>query len=186
MRAAIIFLLVGCAACVSATKYPNDWPQPDLADIGCPNISGTYTDAGLSASAPDRTGDDPEGDLSRYFFDYEKSEIAYTRISRIDENSMRVESFGAGESPLSRLLARDEDFTCRNGRLWVSERLRIVDDGLWLRGRERIGLALSMDGSLVGESRIRAAGRVFVIPILVRERDHILWELHASRTDQPE
>jgi len=79
MRAAIIFLLVGCAACVSATGYPNDWPQPGLADIGCPNISGTYTDAGLSASAPDRTGDDPEGDLSRYFFDYEKSEIASTR-----------------------------------------------------------------------------------------------------------
>lgn len=177
-------MLLSCTACVSATRYPHDWPQPDLADIGCPDISGTYTDAGLSASAPGRSGD--QGDLSRHFFDYEKSEVTYTRISKVDANSMRVESFGAGENPLSRLLARDEDFTCRNGRLWISERLRIVDDGLSLRGRERIGLALSTDGSLVGESRVRAAGRVFVIPLLVRERDHMLWELHASRTDPPE
>ncbi len=166
--------------------YPQDWPQPDLADLGCPDISGTYNDAGLIASALGGSTDHPKGDLSRHFFDYEESEVTHTRISRVDAGSMRVESFGSGEEPLSRLLARDEDFTCRNGRLWISDRLRIVDDGLSLRGQERIGLALSADGSLVGESRIRASGRVLVIPVLAREKDHILWELYPRSAGRPE
>jgi len=72
---------------------------------------------------------------------------------------------------------------CSDGRLWISDRLRIVDDGLSLRGSERIGLALSEAGSLVGESRVSARGRVLLIPVLARETDHVLWEVHANQTD---
>ena len=183
MRAVIISLLLTCAACVSSTKYPQEWPQPDLANVGCPNISGTYADVGLAASSPYTNGDHPEGHLSRYFFNDDQREITYTKISQVDEELVRVESFAADDNSLSLQLSLGEDFTCRNGRLWISEQLRIVDDGLSLKGRERIGLALLADGSLVGEFRIRVAGRAWLIPILVREEDHILWETHKSLAD---
>ena len=186
MRAAIIFLLLTCAGCLSSTKYPTDWPQPDLADTDCANIFGAYADVGQLASTRGGNPTHPQSVLSRYFFEYDNRTISYTRISPVDTDSIRVESFEPGKDPLSRLLDRDEHFTCSNGRLWISERLRIVDDGLSLKGRERIGLALSANGSLVGESRIRAGGRVFVIPVLVRETDHVLWEIHASHTDLSE
>lgn len=183
MRAVTISLLLGCAGCVSSTKYPTDWPQPDLADTDCPNIFGTYADVGQLASTRGGNPAHPQSVLSHYFFEYDNREIAYTRISAVDANSIRVESFESGKEPLSRRLDRDEHFTCSDGRLWISERLRIVDDGLSLRGRERIGLALSENGSLIGESRIRARGRVFVIPVLANETDHVLWEIHASDTE---
>lgn len=182
MRAVIVFLLLSCAGCVSSTQYPTDWPQPDLTDTGCPAILGAYADVGRLASTRGGYPAHPQSVLSRYFFEYDNREILYTKISAVDANSIRVESFEPGKEALSRRLDRDEDFTCSDGRLWISERLRIVDDGLSLRGRERIGLALSEDGSLIGESRIGARGRVFVIPVLARETDHVLWETHPSHT----
>jgi hypothetical protein len=186
MRAAIIFLLLTCAGCVSSTKYPTDWPQPDLADTGCPSIFGAYADTGQLASTRSGYPAHPQSVLSRYFFEYDNREISYTRITPVDTDSIRVESFEPDKDPLSRRLDRDEHFTCSDGRLWISERLRIVDDGLSLRGSERIGLALSTNGSLIGESRIRAGGRVLVIPVLARETDHVLWEIHATHTDLSE
>ena len=180
MRAVIVFLLLTCAGCVSSTNYPSDWPQPALAGTDCPNIFGTYADVGELASSRGGYPDHPQSILSRYFFEYDNREISYTRISAVDTNSIHVESFEPGKDPLSRRLDPDEHFTCSNGRVWVSERLRIVDDGLSLRGRERIGLVLAENGSLVGESRISASGRVLVIPVIARETDHVLWEIHAS------
>lgn len=182
MRAVTIFLLLTCAGCVSSTNYPTDWPQPDLADTGCPDIFGAYADVGQLASTRGGYPAHPQSVLSRYFFEYDNREILYTRISAVDTHSIRVESFEPGKDPLSRRLDRNEHFTCSDGRLWISEPLRIVDDGFSLRGRERIGLALAENGSLIGESRIRARGRVLVIPILARETDHVLWEIHANQT----
>lgn len=181
MRASIIlFLVLSCAGCVSSAAYPTDWPQPAFTDTTCPNIFGTYADVGQLAST--RGGDSvhPQSVLSRHFFKYDNREIAYTKISAIDTQSMRVESVEPGKEPLSRRLDRGEDFTCSDGRLWISEPMRIVDDGLSLRGRERIGFVTSENGLLIGESRIGARGRVFVVPVFVRERDYVLWELHAS------
>lgn len=183
MRAVIAFLLLSCAGCVSSTQYPADWPQPDLASAECPDIVGTYDDVGRLASTRGGQPSHPQSVLSRYFFEYDNRTIAYTKISSVDADSIRVESTEPGKDPLSRRLDRGEDFTCSDGRLWISDPLRIVDDGLSLRGRERIGLALSEDGSLVGESRVSARGRVLVIPVLARETDHVLWEIHASQSD---
>ena len=181
MRVVFVCLLLTCAGCVSSTEYPTDWPQPDLANSDCPNILGAYADVGQLASTRGGYPAHPQSVLSRYFFEYDNRKISYTRISSVDTDSIRVESFEPGKDPLSRRLDRDEHFTCSNGRLWVSEQLRIVDDGLSLRGRERIGLAVSEDGSLVGESRVRASGRVLVIPVIARETDHVLWEPRASQ-----
>ena len=186
MRAVLICLLLACAGCVSSTEYPADWPQPDLTDSQCPDIFGTYEDTGQLASTRGGTPSHPQSVLSRYFFEYDNRTIAYTTISPVDADSIRVESFEPGKDPLSRRLDPDEHFECEDGRLWISDRLRIVDDGLSLKGNERIGLALSETGSLVGESRVSAHGRVFVIPVLARETDHVLWEAHASRTDLSE
>ena len=184
MRSVIILLvLLTCAGCVSSTQYPSYWPQPNLADTGCPDIFGEYLDVGQLASMRGGSPAHPQSVLSRYFFDYDNREIAYTRISAVDADSIRVESVEPGKDPLSRRLDRGEHFSCNDGRLWVSEPLRIVDDGLSLRGSERIGLALADDGSLVGESRVRAAGRVLVIPVVAREADHVLWEVHAGQPD---
>ena len=180
MRAAIILLMFGGAGCVSSTKYPTEWPQPALAGSDCPDIAGTYADVGELASTRDGYPAHPQSVLSRYFFEYDTREIAYTRISAVDTKSIRVESVEPGKEPLSRRLDRGEHFTCSDGRLWISARLRIVDDGLSLRGRERIGFAPSEHGDLIGETRIGARGRVFVIPVLAREKDHVLWETHAS------
>jgi hypothetical protein len=186
MRAVIIFLLLTCVGCVSSTEYPADWPQPALADVECPDIFGTYEDVGQLASTRGGTPAHPQSVLSRYFFEYDNRTISYTRISRVDADSIRVESFEPGKDPLSRRLDPDEHFMCSDGRLWLSDRLRIVDDGLSLRGNERIGLAISEAGSLIGESRISARGRVLVIPVLARETDHVLWEILASPTDVAE
>jgi len=183
MRAVIIFLLLTCAGCVSSTEYPADWPRPALTDVECPDIFGTYQDVGRLASTRGGTPAHPQSVLSRYFFEYDNRTISYTRISPADAGSIRVESFEPGKDPLSRRLDSDEDFMCSDGRLWISDRLRIVDDGLSLRGSERIGLALSEAGSLVGESRVSARGRVLLIPVLARETDHVLWEVHANQTD---
>lgn len=183
MRAMTISLVLGCAGCVSSTKYPREWPRPAVAEASCPSIFGTYADVGQLASTREGYPAHPQSVLSRYFFEYDNRKIEYTKISAVDTQSIRVESFEPGKEPLSRRLDRDEHFTCSDGRLWITERLRIVDDGLSLRGRERIGLALSEDGSLIGESRIGARGRVFVIPVLARETDHMLWEVHASQTE---
>lgn len=186
MRTVIVFLLLTCVGCVSSTEYPADWPQPALADVECPDIFGTYEDVGRLASTRGGTPDHPQSVLSRYFFEYDNRAISYTKISRADAHSIRVESIEPGKDPLSRRLDPDEHFTCSDGRLWISDRLRIVDDGLSLRGNERVGLALSEDGSLLGESRVSAHGRVFVIPVLARETDHVLWAVHASQTGPEE
>ena len=183
MRAVIIFLLLTCVACVSSTEYPADWPQPALAAVECPDIFGTYEDVGRLASTRGGTPAHPQSVLSRHFFEYDNRTISHTRISRVDADSIRIESFEPGKDPLSRRLDSDEHFVCSDGRLWISDRLRIVDDGLSLRGNERIGLALSEDGSLVGEARVSARGRVFVIPVIARETDHVLWEIYANQTD---
>ena len=182
MRAMIIFLLLTCAGCVSSTEYPADWPRPDLADVECPDIFGTYDDVGQLASTRGGTPAHPQSVLSRYFFEYDNRTIAYTRISRGDAGSIRVESFEPGRDPLSRRLDSDEHFMCSDGRLWISDPLRIVDDGLSLRGQERIGLALSENGALIGESRVSARGRVFIIPVVARETDHVLWAIHSVHT----
>ena len=186
MRAAIICPLLACAGCVSSTEYPADWPQPALTDVECPDIFGSYEDVGLLASTRGGTPAHPQSVLSRYFFEYDNRTISYTRLSRVDTDSIRVESFEPGKEPLSRRLDPDEHFVCSDGRLWISDQLRIVDDGLSLKGNERIGLALSEEGSLVGESRISGHGRVFIIPVLARETDHVLWQIHASQAETPE
>jgi hypothetical protein len=186
MRAVVIFLLLTCVGCVSSTEYPADWPEPALTDVECPEIFGTYQDVGRLASTRGGTPAHPQSILSRYFFDYDNRMISYTRISRVNADSIRVESFEPGKDPLSRRLDSDEHFICSDGRLWISDQLRIVDDGLSLRGNERIGLTLSEDGSLVGESRVSARGRVFVIPVLARETDYVLWEILAGQTDLSE
>lgn len=176
MRAMIILLLLGCAGCASSTRYPAEWPQPDLADAGCPDILGTYADVGQMASTRGGSPAHPQSVLSRYFFEYDNREIAYTRITAVGADSIRVESFEPGIEPLSRRLDRGEHYTCSDGRLWISEPLRVVDDGVSLRGRERVGLALAENGSLIGETRVSARGRVLVIPVLARETDHVLWQ----------
>jgi hypothetical protein len=186
MRAVIVLPFLICAGCVSSTEYPADWPQPALADVECPDIFGTYEDTGQLASTRGGTPAHPQSVLSRYFFEYDNRTISYTRISRVDADSIRVESFEPGKDPLSRRLDSDEHFMCSAGRLWISDPLRIVDDGLSLRGRERLGLTLSENGSLVGESRVSARGRVLVIPVFARETDHVLWEIHAGQTDLSE
>jgi hypothetical protein len=183
MRAVTICLLLTCAGCVSSTDYPADWPQPELTDVECPEIFGTYDDVGQLASTRGGTPAHPQSVLSRYFFEYDNRTISYTRISPVDADSIRVESFEPGKDPLSRRLDADEHFTCSDGWLWIADRLRIVDDGLSLRGNERIGLALSDNGSLVGESRISAHGRVLIIPVLARETDYVMWEPHAGNSD---
>ena len=178
MRALMILVVLSCAGCLSSTDYPTDWPQPSLAESECPGIFGRYADAGRLASTRGGNPAHPQSVLSRYFFEYDNREITHTVFSPVDEDSIRVESFEAGNKPLSRRLDRGEHFTCDDGRLWVTDQLRIVDDGFSLRGSERIGLALSEDGSLTGESRVRASGRVLVIPVFAREADHVLWETH--------
>lgn len=186
MRAVIVLLPLTCAGCVFSTEYPADWPQPDLAGGECPDIVGTYEDVGQLASTRGGPSSHPQSVLSRYFFEYDNRTISYTKISLADSDSIRIESFEPGQDLLSRRLDRNEHFECSDGRLWISDRLRIVDDGLSLRGRERIGLSLSENGSLVGESRVSARGRIWVIPVLARDTDYVLWETHASLTEQSE
>jgi hypothetical protein len=123
----------------------------------------------------------PQSVLSRYFSEYDNREISHTKILPVDIDSIRVESFETGKEPLSRTLDRDERFSCSDGRLWVSDRLRIRDYELSLRGSERIGPALSSSGSLVGESRVNASGSVLLIPIVAWDRDHVLWQTHLSQ-----
>jgi hypothetical protein len=135
----------------------------------------------MSASESTRYGDRPEGHLSHYFFDYGQHEIAYTTIAQTDENAMLVESFEAGEEPLTRLLKFGQDYTCGDGRLWVAEPLQIEDDGLALTGRERIGFASTESGALVGKSIKGATGHFYVIPLIAREKDHFIWEPHGDR-----
>lgn len=186
MRAAITFLLATCSACIGSPQYPPDWPQPDLTAGGCPLISGTYVDVGAVASASERNGDLPSGRLSRNFFDYEDGEIAYTTITRGEDMSLFVESYAQENPQLTRQLTLGTDFSCSDGRLWLADQTRVRDEGVNLSLRARIGFTRTEDGNLVGETRQRATGRVLIIPVLVRETDHILWERYESHAERSE
>lgn len=176
MRVAIIFLLAACSACVGSAQYPADWPQADLTAEGCPPISGTYVDIGAVASASQRSGDLPSGNLSQNFFDDEDDEFTYTTITRQNDTSLLVESYADERPQLTRQLTLGTDFSCSDGRLWLADRTRVRDDGVNLSLRARIGFTRTEDGDLVGETRQNATGRVLFVPVIARERDHILWQ----------
>ena len=117
MRISIVLIALSCSACVSSVHYPDEWPPPDLTADGCPSIAGTYTDFGQLASG--QQGDFDGKHLYRYFFEAERQGVSYTTITEIDDNSLLIESYEAGESPLTRRLSLGEEYTCRGGRLWL-------------------------------------------------------------------
>ena len=166
-----------CSGCVLNEDYPDDWPPMADSTEACPDISGTFADLGLSTSHYGGHS------LSRIFSRGSLAAVVtQVAISQPDDQSILVEFFGIdGSWQGQSLLRNDGDYSCEEGRIWISETEAVVEPvgnappaiGV---ARSKTGFARASDGSLVGEVRDVAAGVVFVVvPFGISARDYSLW-----------
>jgi hypothetical protein len=171
-----------CSGCVATATYPGSWPEIAFDPSECPDISGVYDDVGSSALALERSDYAYVDRLSLYFFELSGDAqtafggIVTTAVSHPVDGSMLIESTDAQDQVVTRTLEFDIDYTCRDGRIWVSDRRTEGGEGAFIVGRARIGLARTEAGSLVGETREKFAGFAFIIPVIGSETDYVLWE----------
>jgi hypothetical protein len=174
-----------------------------LGNAGCPDISGTYRNAGLGSGdilfCPEcpETSDyaqcaeqctDRRVHLSEVFFGSilaaeSKISITYPNDSTIE---VRLENDDTGES--LRSLSRDEgDFTCNEGQVWlILDRDLEVDLGGVAVSSRTLGLVKATDGSLVGEFHYKGSGVIFVaIPAGWSETHFIRWPLDENGVSGP-
>jgi len=178
LRFWILYFCFICSGCALTESYPPDWPEPIAAQVvhGCPDISGKYRVLGQAAS--DAAYLENLGDM---LVDSRLSD-EYVTLTQEDEylqiitNTMQVS------------LVRDEDFDCRDGKLWISRNNWAGHDDAQTSaiGREHveIGFSKAEGNSLLAEAQATVAGiglfLIIPIPFAGKLTNYVLWQPAVS------
>lgn len=162
-------------------EYPDDWSPIVVGDTECPDISGTYEDAGLYAStneksfaSGDRLTDYVWGNSAGVF-----SFMIYVVVSQSGADEIRTTIHSENKVYDTRTFSRElGHFVCEDGKIWITQ----IDWGADLfavgRVKARIGLAKAEDGSLIGEIQSSGAGvALLVVPFKFSSEDYVRWNL---------
>jgi len=173
-------LFCGCASYTA--EYPSSWPRVDAGSVGseCPDISGKFKNDGESAQ------EDPlYSRLSDYIFETEVSGGGHISISQPDSMRVRIEANTANKGEMVREMRRDSDYTCSDGRLWISGSTwsNPTDAGggfVVARSKWRASLAKAEEGSLLAEVHSSGGGVFFLfgfipIPGGGDGTDYLMW-----------
>jgi hypothetical protein len=167
-------LLIAGLCCVSSTscvwhpRYPGAWaPRERVAPGLCPDVAGTYEDAGESASK----SPEPRRLSSILLIGHPVQAPSATTVElrQPDADTLEVLARDGPEVIAQRVFSR-----AAGGFSWNSKRLRlsyglrgIAGEGFALGGCWlRIYLARNSDGWLVVRHRAEEAGLVYIIPVL--------------------
>ena len=183
----------GCVI-VDQDPYPENW-SPILIDAGeCPDIAGTYENAGRGNDSVQfcaECGDRPDLNqcysnciyspvrhLSTIFFNTALPGDDSISLEQPGEGILQVHFDGLNPIYQSRTLSLDDrDYQCEDGMIWVQIRTTMdTDFGAVIVVSRKVGLGKAEDGSLVGEYREKDRGVVFIgIPAYGSERKYIRW-----------
>ena len=183
MRKAVLICCLLGSGCVFTTEYPSTWPQPESVVVGneCPDISGRFENVGRSADDDSTT---PR--LTEYAFESDIMDVEYILISHPDAKTTVIEAEVTNESGQIRELRKDIDFTCSDGKLWLSGSYWDCCSGNALlyvaRTKWRIGLTKTNDGSLVGDMHNGGVGLAMFLGIIPvpgagTMSDFLLWSI---------
>jgi hypothetical protein len=182
MRIALYLIILGCAGCASTAEYPADWPQRAPVTKGdvCPDISGTYKNAGQSAAEEHQRLNlsdvllIPGIDVRILTLEHDGADIVVSR----DLDGER------GGLHLATLSSDARDFFCDEGRIWIaaSNWSDPGGDGALVLARESttVGLSKTDDDSLLAEIKDKTSGVVMVavplpIPVAMSGKNFVLW-----------
>jgi len=150
--------LAGCA--VAEYPYPTAWdPLVPQADSDCREFAGRFADRG------ERDDDPSKPSLTRELFgefsDWENARTVQLAMPKEGVLEISVANDAAGQL-FARTLRKDKDFSCRGGRLIVSDRRWIA--GYIMSGRQHVEVELNQAGpQLVAQVEEMAYGMMFVI-----------------------
>ena len=179
MGRSILFLCILCSACVSNEEYPNDWPPIVVGNTECPDISGTYEDAGRYASTNEYSFASGSR-LTDYVYRNSAGAfpiLVYVVIAQSDTDEMRTTIHSEHKVYDTRTLSRElGHFVCEDGKIWITQTewgAHVLAVG---RVKDRIGLTKAEDGSLIGEMQSSGAGvALFVVPFKLSSEDYVRW-----------
>ena len=160
MRTLIVLLGLLFSGCAVVSEYPDDWPALGPVASGCPNISGTFVELGVTSEHSEILWGKnyyTSPSLSLELLGTAPLGNRAIAIAQPDANSIIVSvihpegfvSLGTNHvnSDSHTFDLENGDFRCDEGKVWFT---RSVGLGKW---RNRIGFSKATDGSLVGEDR---------------------------------
>ena len=190
----LLFTVSSGCVIVDQDPYPETW-SPVLIDAGeCPDIAGTYENAGrgndgvqFCAECGDRPDPSrcyssciysPVRHLSTIFFDTALPDVDSISLEQPGEGLLHVHFGGLNPINQSRTLSHDDhDYECDGGMLWVQIKTTMETDiGSVIVVARKVGFGRAEDGSLVGEYREKDRGVVFIgIPAYGAGRKYVRW-----------
>ena len=190
----LLFTVSSGCVIVDQDPYPESW-SPVLTDAAeCPDIAGTYQNAGrgndgvqFCAACGDRPDPgqcysnciySPVRHLSAIFFNTALPDDDSISLEQPRKGVLQVRSDSLNPTYQSRALSLDDhDYQCEDGMIWVEMKANTETDiGSVIVVSRKVGLGKAEDGSLVGEYREKDRGVVFVgIPAYGSDRKYIAW-----------
>lgn len=181
MRSFIVVLFGWfCSGCVVSATYPTTWPGIVDAAQACPDISGIYSNFGRSAFSLENPQYAAWTRLSDYIFESVPGRVSRVEFSHPADLEIVGKAYLSDGETLVRTFVLGDDCDCRKGVLWIRIGWVTEDastDGVAIFAeRVRIGLAVAEDGSLIGETRRKGVGFVYIAPVAGGEKDFIRWQ----------
>ena len=183
----------GCVI-VDHDPYPENWSPVSIEAGECPDIAGTYENAGGESDGVqfcDACADlpnpsqcysncmySPVRHLSSIFFNTALPDDGSIFLERLGRGKLRVHFDDLNSIHQSRTLSHDDgDYQCDDGMIWIQIRaVTETDIGSVIVVSRKVGLRKAEDGSLVGEYHEKGRGVVFIgVPAFGSGRKYIRW-----------
>ncbi len=181
MRTLIVLLGLLLSGCATVYEYPDDWPALGPVASGCPNISGTFVEIGVTneyTRTLSTKNDYSNPSLSRELLRTDPLENRAIAIAQPDANSVIVSvihsedfvSLGTNHVNFDSHTfdLENGDFRCDEGKVWFPDS---VGSTSW---RNRIGFSKATDGSLVGEDH------EVLVTLVGKLGTYYLWTAYTS------